>query len=80
MISCWASHSAAMASAIPATGAVSARPEGVRTGLPSRMMAKPSGDCDNAGLGIEALALRPARGAPHRLLRVERRLSGDFIE
>jgi hypothetical protein len=31
-------------------------------------------------MGVKTLAARPARGAPYRLLRIERRLSGDFIE
>ena len=34
----------------------------------------------DAGAGVEPLALRHARRAPHRLLRIERRLSGNFIE
>ena len=34
----------------------------------------------DTGRGIKSLALGNARRAPHRLLRIERRLSGDFIE
>ena len=34
----------------------------------------------NVGLLVEPLALRGARGTAHRLLRIERRLAGDFIE
>ena len=33
-----------------------------------------------AGRGIESLALWHAGRAPHRLFRIERRLSGDFVE
>jgi hypothetical protein len=31
-------------------------------------------------MGVKALAARDARRTPHRLLRVERRFSGHFIE
>ena len=34
----------------------------------------------DAGFLVEPLALRHARRASHRLLRIERRMSGDFIE
>ena len=34
----------------------------------------------DAGLLVEPLALGHARGAAHRFLRIERRMSGDFIE
>ena len=70
----------AMASAISLAGATTWRPEGVRIGLPSSVTAKPSVRLGDAGVRVKALALRHARGAPHRLLRIERRLSGDFVE
>ncbi len=35
---------------------------------------------DHAGTGVKALAARRARRTPHRLLRIERRFSGHFIE
>ena len=41
---------------------------------------KPAIGRGRAGLLVEALALGRARGASHRLLRIERRMSGDFIE
>ena len=41
MVSCCASHSAAIASAISRIGAITLRPEGVRIGLPSSVTANP---------------------------------------
>ena len=41
---------------------------------------KPALRLGDAGAGIKPLALGSARRAPHRLLRIERRMSGDFIE
>ena len=80
MVSCCASHSAAIASAIWRVGATTARPDGVRIGLPSSVMANPLRPFSNGGIGVEPLALRRARGAPHRLLRIERGFSGNFVE
>ena len=34
----------------------------------------------DAGFLVEPLAPRGARGTAHRLLRIERRMSGDFVE
>ena len=42
--------------------------------------AKTLGRFGDAGLRVKALAPRSARGAPDRLLRIERRMAGDFIE
>src|SRR6202022_389737 len=39
-----------------------------------------TGRFDHAGIGVKALPARPARRAPHRLLRIKRRFSGHFIE
>ena len=59
---CCASHSAAMAPASSAVGAASARPAGVRTGLPSRHTAK-SAPAGMVRPACRSAAVRPA--PPH---------------
>ena len=75
----WASHSAAIPSAISRFGPTRGRPDGVRTGLPSSMMAKPS-DTSAKPLAYKSAYGRYARGAPDRFLRIERRLPGYFVK
>ena len=39
-----------------------------------------AGRFGDAGIGVKTLPARPTRRAPYRLLRIERRFSGHFIE
>ena len=80
MVSPCAFHSAAIASAIARGRRHDLAAGGRADRLAVERDGKPAIGRGGAGLLVEPLALGRARGASHRLLRIERRMSGDFIE
>ena len=80
MVPLCAFHSAAIASAIPLRGATTRRPEGVRMGAAVERDGKTASGFRDAGFLVVPLAPRERACTAHRLLRIERRMSGDFVE
>ena len=80
MVSPCAFHSAAMASAIPRVGRDHMAAGRRADRLAVERDGKTAIGFRDAGFLVEPLAPRGARGTAHRLLRIERRMSGDFVE